>query len=431
MRRFLPLLAALAGLAGPLAGQDTTRTPDRIILGTEYRPGARPGIVILPATRGLDSLRTILARDLDYSDRFEVITLRSDSTTVAPAADSINYALYQTLGAILVLELRETASGVNVRLHDVERREVRVEVTRPLDVTGAGESRLGLHRLADEIVQWGAGVAGYAASRILFVSGGRIFRIDSDGYGLTPMTPGGQTALSPAWSPDGSQFAYVHLHESGWSVVLQRLATGSRATLPTTDSQTNITPVFSPDGRFVVFAQSGERGTNLVRVNVGEMCCVERLTSGPFADNLSPAYSPDGRRIGFVSTRAGGQQIYAMASDGTQQELLVPFDFGRTGSSNAPEWSPDGTTVAFHRETARTPQIWVFDIARRQARQLSSSGRNEDPSWAPDGRHLVFVSDRTGRGQLHVIDLDTFRVRQIPTPGVARLPAWSRHLSPR
>ena len=63
---------------------------------------------------------------------------------------------------------------------------------------------------------------------------------------------------------------------------------------------------------------------------------------GRYADNLSPTYAPDGRRIAFVSTRAGLPQIYVMAADGTDQELLAPFDYGVTGSSNAPEWSPDG-----------------------------------------------------------------------------------------
>jgi TolB protein len=117
-----------------------------------------------------------------------------------------------------------------------------------------------------------------------------------------------------------------------------------------------------------------------------------------------------------------------MSADGTDQELLVPFDFGTTGNSNAPDWSPDGGTLTFHREVGGTPQIWTFDLGSRRLVQRSSLGRNEDPSWAPDGRHLVFISSRTGRRQLFVLDTETARVRQIMTPGSARLPAWSRTL---
>jgi len=117
-----------------------------------------------------------------------------------------------------------------------------------------------------------------------------------------------------------------------------------------------------------------------------------------------------------------------MAADGTDQELLAPFDYGATGSSNAPEWSPDGASVVFHREVSGSPQIFVVDVSGHRVRQLTSSGRNEDPTWAPDGRHVAFVSDRSGRRQIWIVDIETGRVRQLATPGATRLPSWSRRI---
>jgi TolB protein len=132
--------------------------------------------------------------------------------------------------------------------------------------------------------------------------------------------------------------------------------------------------------------------------------------------------------VAFVSTRAGPPQIYVMGVDGTDQELLASFDFGSTGPSNAPEWSPDGASVVFHREVSRSPQIFILDVASQRVKQLTSVGRNEDPTWAPDGRHVAFVSDRTGRRQIWIVDTETGRVRQLNTAGAARLPSWSRRL---
>ena len=66
-----------------------------------------------------------------------------------------------------------------------------------------------------------------------------------------------------------------------------------------------------------------------------------------------------------------------MATDGTDQELLAPFDYGATGSSNAPEWSPDGANVVFHREVAGSPQLFLVDVSGRRVRQLTSAGRNK------------------------------------------------------
>jgi TolB protein len=117
-----------------------------------------------------------------------------------------------------------------------------------------------------------------------------------------------------------------------------------------------------------------------------------------------------------------------MSADGTDQELLVPYQYGVDGPSFAPDWSPDGTALAFHREAGGTFQVLVYDLATERIRQVTSEGKNEDPSWAPDGRHLIFVSNRTGRGQLHIIDLETSRVRMIQTSTTAQLPAWSRRL---
>jgi hypothetical protein len=85
VRRRILLLALFLSI-GPTVrashGQDTSTIDRGVRIGIIYRPGVRPGMVMLPE-RGalLDSVRTIQSRDLDLSDRFEMITL--------PGGDSI------------------------------------------------------------------------------------------------------------------------------------------------------------------------------------------------------------------------------------------------------------------------------------------------------------------------------------------------------
>jgi TolB protein len=433
MTKLTLLLIVTLASAARLTAQDTTRADQGVRVGVDYRPGVRPGLVVLPG-RSLDSVRTIVGRDLDYTDRFEMVTVGDPSSGPgmglggAEGGGAVNYALYKTLGAEFAVELAESPGGVTVRLHDLNAGRVRNQQTLALPSSTAPDFRLEVHRLADEIARWASGMAGAAASRLMFVSGGRVYRADSDGEALMPLTPSGATALSPVWSPDGQRIAYTQLGQGTGGIVVQALASGATFLAPGSQTALNITPAFAPDGRTLAFAHSDERGTDIYTANVVDRCCAQRLTVGRYADNLSPTFSPDGRRIAFISTRAGPPQLYVMAADGTDQELLAPFDFGATGSSNAPEWSPDGASVVFHREVTGSPQIFLVDVGARRVRQLTSSGRNEDPTWAPDGRHVAFVSDRSGRRQIWIVDVETGRVRQLATPGAARLPSWSRRL---
>jgi TolB protein len=437
-RTFVPatlVVALLTGLLAPrVLAQDTTKAIDQgVRVGLDYQPGTQPGLVVLPAT-GLDSARAIVERDLDFSDRFQIVTIGSDAAGPGGRGGSegggISYGIYKALGAEFGVELTSAAAGgVTVRLHDLTAGKVRNQQTFALPPVTDPAYRIEVHRIADEVARWATGTDGIAASRLLFVSGGRVYQMDSDGEGILGLTPAGQTSLSPVWSPDGQRFAYTVLAAGRGGIMVQTLASSASLQVPGTNTGLNITPAFSPDGRLLAYAHSDETGTDIYLANVADRCCAQRLTVGRYADNLSPTFSPDGRRIAFVSTRAGPPQVYVMAADGTDQELLAPFDYGATGSSNAPEWSPDGANVVFHREVSGSPQLFLVDVAGRRVRQLTSSGRNEDPTWAPDGRHITFVSDRSGARQLWVIDVETGRVRQLRTPGAARLPAWSRRLS--
>jgi len=447
-------LAAVFLAAHPpnrLTAQDTSAIDRGVRVGIIYRPGVRPGFVLLPRRgTGLDSARTIIARDLDYSDRFEVITLpggdsiRLATTAPAPApargqprpgatgggaqAVVLNYPLYQALGADYALDLTLAGDTAVATLHDVVAGGVRRTVRVRLPALGQPDFRQAAHRVADQIVQAALGTPGIGATRVLFVKDGKVYQIDQDGAEMKLVSASDRQAMSPAWASDGRRFAYMEFQAGKGQLFLQEMASGKRTPVATTGKALDFTPAFSPDAQTLAFSRATEEGTDLYTINLKDNCCLRRLTVGRFSDNLSPTFSPDGQRIAFVSTRPGLPQIYVMAADGTDQQLFAPFDYGVTGSSNAPEWSPDGQSVAFHRDVAGSLQVFVLDVRTRTVRQLTSVGRNEDPTWAPDSRHLAFVSDRSGYRQLWIIDLDTGRIRPLLQQSGARLPAWSPRL---
>ena len=426
MRRGLAVAAMAAMAAAPaLRAQDST-VSSGVRVGITYTPGTRQSLTVLPVAPivALDSVRAILQRDLDYSDRFDVMV---PPATVAAPGDVPNYAALTALGTDLAVAVMPGAGGtgpIEIQLHDVRTGSIRNRLTVPLPA-GAEALRQAVHRAADEVVRWATGSPGIAATEILFVADGKLWRVDPDGEGRAGLPSAGRPALSPAWSRDGRSVAYTAFVPSGRPLVIQDLASGSRDIVPGTEYGVNITPEFSPDGKTLAYAHGDENGTDIYLYDAARRCCVSRLTVGRFYDNLSPTWSPDGGRIAFISTRAGSPQLYVMSADGSNQEALAHFDFGSTGQTNGPEWSPDGQSVVFHREVHGVPQIFILDLATRAVRQITGEGRNEDATWAPDGRHLAFVSSRGGTRQLWIVDLETGRMRPVVNTDGARLPAWS------
>src|SRR4051812_40867163 len=110
------MLCAVA-LSATARAQDTTTVPG-VRLGLNYAPGSKPGVIVLPVNDeyGDDSLRTIVQRDLDYSDRMNVIAL--DETTVRglmpPLGGKINFPLVAKFGAVLLIRMTPTTQGLHV-----------------------------------------------------------------------------------------------------------------------------------------------------------------------------------------------------------------------------------------------------------------------------------------------------------------------------
>lgn len=429
-RRVLPAVLLSLVAASPVFGQDTTQRGVRI--GLTYQAGSRPGVLVLPVrgTSG-DSVRAIVERDLDYGDRVSVLT--GAVAANPPAGSSINYRLMSQLGAAAIVQMTLTATGLHVAVHDVANQSVLQVDDFPLTSTPNSPAwRAAVHSVSDRIEQWITGTTGIANTKILFVRSGRIYSIDSDGANEVAVTDPGP-ALSPTWHPSGQQIAYSIMGQRGTQVYIRDLGTGTARRLVATPGGLNITPAFSPDGRSIVYAHGLDEGTDLVLAQAFETSPGRKITVGRGTDNVSPSFSPDGRRIAFTSGRSGHPEVYIMDADGTNAELLTPFNFGDQNYRSNPDWSPDGRLIAFQSQIGGRFQVMTIALRDRSIKQHTSEGQNEDPSWAPDGRHLVFTSSRSGTRQLWVLDVESGRARQLTRGAGARLAAWSPRLdrSPR
>ena len=159
-------------------------------------------------------------------------------------------------------------------------------------------------------------------------------------------------------------------------------------------------PRFSPDGSMIAFSGNYD-GNEDVYIIPAMGGIPKRLTYHPMRDRLLD-WRPSGRGLLFSSTRECGRtrfsQIYSLAKEGGFPEKL-PLAYGEFGVL-----SPDEKRLAFTPLTRAfrpwkryrggfAPDIWIFDLETKEARNISQSEANDDyPMW--HGQTLYFLSDR-------------------------------------
>lgn len=159
----------------------------------------------------------------------------------------------------------------------------------------------------------------------------------------------------------------------------------------------------SPDGRTIVFDLLGDLYT--LPMAGGR---ATRLTHGPAYD-AQPRYSPDGREIVFVSDRAGSEDVWIMAADGSGPRPVTRDRYSRFIS---PGFTPDGESILVSRSGLQTYglsiELWMYHrgggkgIAIVPTETTPGTPRDE---WnnalgavaSPDGQFLYYAYARGNR----------------------------------
>ena len=404
----VPALPAFAQFRVEITGVGATQIP---IVTARFRDEDKSGV----------SLSGVIRADLERSGLFRNL----DTQTVldenaSPAMSELRAQAADALVGGSVTRLADGRVDVRFKLWDVVKGR---EIGGQSNVVEATDLRLAAHRIADYIHEKLTGEKGVFSTRIAYVTkgGGRFtLRVaDADGEAGQVALNSPEPIISPAWSPDGRELAYVSFEMQKAVVYTQEVATGKRRPIANFRGS-NSAPAWSPDGQTLCATLSREGGSQLYLMSRnGEN--LRRLTTSQAIDT-EPVFSPDGRTIFFVSDRGGGPQIYRVPVGGGTPER-VTF----AGAYNiSPAVSPDGRTLAYISRLGNAFRLHTLDMSNGGAPlALSDTSDDESPSFAPNGRLIIYATRSQGRDVLMTTTLDgKIKARLVSTTADVREPVW-------
>jgi TolB protein len=187
----------------------------------------------------------------------------------------------------------------------------------------------------------------------------------------------------------GGLITYSHIGPDDSSATWVVVDDGSAITnRPELGRDPSFYPHWSSDGRRLLFTRP-RSGTYVAEIQtdygvIPTFASPRKITH--FVADFGLDWSPDettlvlglssrGRRCGDLYTMRPGHRGLHRLTDTAACELY-------------PSWSPDGTLIAYQRDSD-TSEIIVIDPAGRTPRAF---GRGTYPTWSPDGRSLAFLS---------------------------------------
>ncbi|MEC9340523.1 MAG: Tol-Pal system beta propeller repeat protein TolB, partial [Pseudomonadota bacterium] len=281
---------------------------------------------------------------------------------------------------------------------------------------------------ADQIFEALMGYRGVFSTRIAYITDAEgtyeLQVADADGQNPLGVLSAQEPIISPAWSPDGSELAYVSFENGRPGIYIQELATGRRERVVGFPG-INGAPAWSPDGQrlAVTLSKDGDPEIYIYERATGGL---HRITNH-YAIDTEAAWAPDGRSLLFTSDRSGGPQIYQVPTSGGTPRRIT-FDAGNYNARAS--FSPDGGSVTFVTRSDRGYHIAVLELASGKHRVLTDGRLDESPSFAPNGKSIIYTTTQSGREMLATVSVDGRIRQQLAVEQVrVREPAWSPFLN--
>jgi len=220
----------------------------------------------------------------------------------------------------------------------------------------------------------------------------------------------------PALSADGSMLAFAWRGDI-WVVPTEGGVARQVTQHPAGDRQ----PAFSPDGSEIAFISDRDAGSQVYVMPV-KGGAPKQLTFHTAGYTLEQWY-PSGDAL-LVNARRDhiwreSQRFFRMSRNERKAEALLFDAYGQDGVL-----SPDGKRLLFTREGmtwwrkgyygSRASQIWMYDFKTKEHNKLLARETSSNwPLWKADGGGFYYVGEQDGVFNLWEYDLETGKEKQL------------------
>lgn len=366
-------------------------------------------------------ISAIVAADLARSGQFRTIEAGNDAMdeNTQPDMSAFRQKAADAMAAGSVTRLADGRFDVRFRLWDVVKGS---NLGGASHVVTAPNLRLAAHKVSDYIYEKLTGEKGIFSTKIAYITKAGIrhtlWVADSDGENAITALASAEPIISPSWSPNGSQLAYVSFEQRKPEIWIHEVATGKRRLLASFKGS-NSAPSWSPDGRTLALTltRDGNAQVYALSTSGGEPTRLSRSEG----IETEATYSADGKNIYFVSDRGGSPQIYRMSASGGSS-TRVTF----SGNYNiSPSLSPDGRWLAYISRIGGGYKLFVMDLSSGTANAVTDTTSDEKPSFAANSKLIVYATKLQGREALMTTTVDgRIKAKLGGVAGDIREPAW-------
>jgi TolB protein len=203
-------------------------------------------------------------------------------------------------------------------------------------------------------------------------------------------------------------------------------------------------PAVLPGERWLAFQGDqggGKYGIRLVRLDGTGMHALAPDVPGQY--QLHPDWSPDGKRLVFSEVGSSTTDLWTIDADGQNAKHIVDCT-ARCTLADEGSWSPDGSTIAFHRQAlvdgGFVSTLELYDVAAGTTHIVIKAADDRvfyGPRWAPDGHRLVVenahrpsggTGDDIDASQVAIVDVSAKNPKAVPITGPEYWPGnpeWS------